>query len=214
MIKINKLIFGFLLVSQPVLADLTGAGDAAILSQLVTQTKKIVEQIGQAKDALNISKYMQEIEQLKQVKELSDTGSQFGALFSNVDAIGNEASDWESDPFGLKSIKSEISTLQAGIESAERSGDFEKAKKYSKVLKNLKNIQFLGEANAKNQEAIGKGANELDLNRINAESSLIMTTLLQNKEQREVEEELNRVKKDEITEDFYTKGLSYSGGKG
>ena len=208
--KTNKLILVLLCVSQNSFADLTGAGDAAIVSQLVVQTGKIVEQIQQAKEALDISNYMQNIEQLRQIKTLSNTGAQFGQLFNNINTGLDDVNNWESDPFGLKSVNSEIETLEHEIEAAKNKGDLEKSKRYARTLKNLKNIKFLGEANEQAQKAVSTGNNELDLTRVTAESTVVMSALLQSKEQREIEAQYQREKQAEIAEDFLTNGLTYS----
>lgn len=206
--KINKLTLVLLLVSHTSFADITGAGDAAILGQLVTQTGKIVDQLNQAKEALNVSKYMQEAERLKQVKQLSQTGAKFAQLLDDMDGL-NGADSWD-DPFGLKSVTGEIETLESEIESAKNKGDKEKSRRYARILKNLKKVKFLGEANKKSQSSVASGANESDLVRVSAESSLIMSSLLQSKEEREIKEQLQKEKGGEIAENFFTKSLTYS----
>ena len=205
---LNKLIIISLFASHNAFADITGAGDAAIVAQLVTQTQKIVDQVKTAKKALDISQYMEEVTELQQLKQLSETGSQFGELLSGIDSVDDGS--WGSDPFGLKKVTSEIDKLTQEIEYANNKGDLEKAKRYSKILKNLKNIQFLSKANQQSQSTVASGANELDLTRVTAETSLVMSTLLQNKEQRDIEEQLRKEKQGDIAKEFISESMTYS----
>lgn len=170
-------------------ADLTGAGDAAILTQLVEMTKNTVQQLETLKETLDAQKILTEMEQLKGVKELSDAGSDLGEIFGNIEKGANTFNDIKSDPFGLDKIESEISYVQRKIEQAEDKDDLSSAKAWTDVLKGLKRIKFLGQANESNLIKLQKGTSQNDLDKIGAESALISATAEATRLQREERQE-------------------------
>jgi len=174
----KKIIFSALLLtlSTPSRADLTGAGDVAIITQLVEMVEQGHQQIMKLKEALNISKKMEQFEQLKVIKKISDEAQALHGLIEDVKHLEDDVNDLIADPFTLDPIEREIEWITRKMRRAEGSDDA--VKSYARILMELKNLKFLGAATAKSKEKLRSGTNNEANQQISASSDLICAELL------------------------------------
>lgn len=187
--KISNFVFVFsAITSFNSYADVTGAGEAALYSQMVQMVATVKEELVTLKETLSIQEQLKDFEQLKEVRELSKAGSEFGKMFNDIGTIGNTLDDWSNDPFGTNEIQAEVERLEYMLERADSADGINKGKIYARMLRDLKNIQFLGTVNRENSKKLATGMNDNDAKKMSAESSLIMATIIEQQEMRNVAE--------------------------
>lgn len=166
-------------------ADLTGAGDAAIVKQLVVIVEKANQQIKQLKEMTDISERLEEMEAAKTVKKVTDQGNDIARLLSELENTVELVGDISNDPGGLQDLERTISYLEQDLESADSRQGLEKAKAYARLISDLKRLGFIQKATQTTMEQLASGTNEEDNQRINATNSTIMTDILVKREQRD-----------------------------
>jgi hypothetical protein len=184
MIKII-LVFSVMMMSINSRADITGAGDAALYAQMVQMVATVKDQLQTLRDTLNVQEQLKELEALKEIKELSVAGKELKGMFSDINDINNTIEDFENDPYGTKKTEREIDYLRQQLSDADSASGTKKGAMYSSILANLENLQFLGKMNESNARKIANGITQGDAQKTTAENTLVMSTLLQNREQRE-----------------------------
>ena len=187
----NKYLFTLtLLVSINSHSDITGAGEAAVFSQLVTMTNNLVEQVETLQNALDVSKKIEELEQAKAIRTLSDAGKNLVKSMDNLNDAKDTANGLVNDPFGIDSINSEISDLERKITAAnnEENGSL-KARKYARILRGLKNVKMFGQIVEDNKTKISQGMNDTDAIKSTAESNTVIADLLLQEHQKEIRED-------------------------
>lgn len=166
-------------------ADMTGAGDAAIVKQLVVIVEKANQQIKQLKEMIDISERLEEMEEAKTVKKVTDQGNEIAHLLDELENTVELVGDIKNDPGGLKDLERTISYLEQDLEIADSRQGLEKAKAYARLISDLKRLGFIQKATRTTMEQLASGTNEEDNQRINATNSTIMTDILVKREQRE-----------------------------
>lgn len=177
------------LAANTAMADLTGAGDAAILSKLIEQMAVMREQLEQAKDSVNIGKRMEQMEKLKSAKKLHAEGKAFKDMLDEYESIVSEIEGFRADPVGVDKPRSEMQWLNDALKGADTSSN--SAKAYASILMELKNLEFLGKANAASQEKLARGTNTEEESQITASNTLIMSKILLEREARAQEAAAN-----------------------
>ena len=184
----KNLILGILvgtLATSSVRADMTGAGDAAILQELVAQSQTMLKQLHAVKDTLDVSRQLAEMEQLKTIREVSNEGNQLRSLIGNAQEGYSLVTSTSEDPFGLKSTQSEIDYIQASLETARSSqSSLQSARSYANILSDLKRLKFLGQANAESIKKISEGTDDIQNKAITASNTSIMAQLMIEDERR------------------------------
>jgi hypothetical protein len=166
-------------------ADMTGAGDAAIVQQLVLIVEKANKQIQQFQEMTDISKRLEEMEAAKTVKKVTDQGNEIGHLLNELENTVELVGDIRDDPGGLQDLEHTIGYLEQDLESADSRQGLEKAKAYARLISDLKRLGFVQRANQAAMEQLASGTDVEDNQRINATNSTIMTDILVKREQRE-----------------------------
>jgi hypothetical protein len=159
-------------------ADMTGAGDAAILAQLAEMTAQAVEQLKTLKETMDIQEQLKQLQQLDGIKELSESGKSLGEIFGSVRNGAGIIESMEGDPFGVDAIDADIAYMEQRIESAKEKDDLTALEIYADVLKDLKKVQWLGKTNENNATQISNGVSKDELEKIGAESGLITSTVI------------------------------------
>ena len=181
----SKSIFiPILFVSMSASSDITGAGDAAVFAQLVTMTNNLVEQVETLQNALDVSKKIEELEQAKAIRTLSDAGKNLVQSMDNIRDAKDTVDDIVDDPFSTKSITNEINDLERKLESAKN--EEVKARKYARILRGMKNVRLFGQIVDDNKNKITEGMNDSDAVKSTAESNTVIADLLLQKHQKEI----------------------------
>lgn len=184
-VAMNKyLITLFLIFPSLANADLTGAGDAALFTELKLITANTLESVKQAREAIDVQERMKEIEELKQLKKLTDEGKALSASVSNIRQTVDEIDRFQDDPLGIEQTKREIEHIQMLHDKAESEGALDKAATYGRLLQDLGRLSMLQEANRKNLSKQGEGTNEDDDIKTSAQSTLIMSDIMVEAEKR------------------------------
>ncbi len=178
-----------LTISTPTRADMTGAGDAALLTQLVEMVEQGYQQLVKLKDALDISKRMEEYEQLKSVKRLATEGRAIVELYNDMKDFKDEVQYLTNDPFNTTPINKEIDWVSRSMHGAK--GNKNAVKAYANILLEMRNLKFLGKAVEKSKNKLASGTNEEDNKQISASSSMIAADILIRNEQRVRQKEAN-----------------------
>lgn len=180
----RKMTFMLLtLVCFDVRADMTGAVDAAILSETVVHTgqnaKSLEVEIKSFQtfmESLDISKRIEKMEQLKTVKQLSDAGRKLNVFLENISDVIEGGNDLFGNKLGLEKIKSDAQWLNSSIKNAETAGDV------THVMIELKNLRFLGQMVTESKKNLGKGTNDLENKQITAINTTVISDLMLRKE--------------------------------
>jgi len=181
------------LVSPSVLADATGAGDAAILSELTAQTTKLAEQLKTMREALDINKRMQEMEEMRAVHVVVREGMEMKNILDNVSDMENEINTMTNSPGGLDQTQSDIERFQRNLDHASEEEGLSQAKSYAYLMADLKRLKFLGTANRETMKKMGQGTNETDDTKAIATNTMIMSDVIVEKEKRETRRRGNEV---------------------
>lgn len=169
---LNIMIICSLPIASSTQADMTGAGDAAILAQLVEQFTVLKEQYDKVVETVDIQKRIEEMEQLKAIKRISDEGQALGELYNISDDFRYS---WERDknnPFGLRALESDLQRIQKMAKDAENGRD------YAAFTARLKRLKVFGQANEKSSKKISGGSNESDDIKTTAINVTLMTDIL------------------------------------
>ncbi|MCP3671502.1 MAG: hypothetical protein GY814_13945 [Gammaproteobacteria bacterium] len=190
----------FLLPWQSSLADATGAGDAALLSELMAQTKQLLEQVRELKEQVNITRRLEDMQQIKAVKAISTEGSAMVEVIRNLDSIADEVEDSRDNPLGAAAVERELDYFDRRVDSAQD------AKDYARLAADLKRLKFLGQANEASMRNNSSGSNEADDNKSTATNTIIIANILVEQERR------NRVRQahEEAALKDMLRGSSYS----
>lgn len=180
----NRFLFVLFLLPSLSYADAVGATDSLMLEKMVALLKTANEQLEEFQDMTDISERLKQIEELKQVSKLSAEGEKLKELFREVNRGWDTVNDMTSDPGGYKAIESTIRRLEYEAEYAGSLEGLNKAKEYSRILADLKRIQFLQEANDASKKKLVDGVNPEQSQQISAANSTIMTDLMLQREQR------------------------------
>jgi len=197
------LFFSFSVVAQ---ADPTGAGEAAIYAQLVTLVNETKTQIEEMRKTYNVTEQMKDMQQQGFVKELTDAGSAFNGMFNDINSIQGELSDWRNDPAGIETIKRDIERIETRMEYASSKEGLDKGQSYSQILRSLKNIKWLGEIQAAQEEKISGGTSDKDNEEISTSALISANKIL-------IEQEKRKARQDTISTDVYNdmlQGVDYS----
>lgn len=168
-----------------VYADATGAGDAAIVQQLVTLVKSANEQFRELVKSVSISENLESMEQAKAIKRIAAEGQAMRELIRETETLEGQITDLQDDPLGSRRTEREVSGLENALESAKQRDDRGQAKAYSRMLADMKRLQFLGKAQKESMKKVAQGTNETDNTEVAATSSMIMSDLMLQNERRE-----------------------------
>ncbi len=163
-------------------ADATGAGDAAILQELIVLVKTANDQLKQVQEMTDITEKIREMESLKHVRTISETGSQFNQLFSELGTSYETVQDLINDPGGLNELEREIEYMRYKAEMANSNEGMAQARAYARLASDLKRIRFLQQSNKAAQRQLGSGASTEEAHTINASNSTIMADIMLNRE--------------------------------
>jgi hypothetical protein len=185
-------LFSFLLAvifSSGAHADMTGAGDAAIVSQLVAQAKILREQLVDMRETLDVSKRLERMEEVKTVKEVHEEGTALKDLMDETEQLKREYGEFVDDPASFNRSKDEITWLGDALKDAKHSKN--KVKAYAAIMADVRRLRLLGKANEASEKKIMKGTNERDDQKITASNTFIMSKILLDNEAREQKRRAN-----------------------
>lgn len=163
-------------------ADVTGAGDAAIVQQLVTLVKSANYQLEEMRKTTSITERLENMEQAKAVRRLAEEGKAMGDLIKEGEKLESNLMGLKGDPSGTGNTKWEIERIQRDLKNAKDADSLGQAKAYSRMLADLKRLEFLGKAQKESMKTVSKGANETDNTKVTATSTMIMSDLMLQKE--------------------------------
>lgn len=169
------------LLAGTVRADVTGAGDTAIIAQLKAQTAKMVEQLKTITDTLDVSKRLEDMEQLRFVRRLSAEGEALRGVVSDYNEAAGIVAEQGENPGNIGDIDRQIRRLEARIANSEDTGD------YAHLLADLKRIRMLGQANRESMEKAAQGTDEQQDIKSTAANSMIMADIMVNNEREEAQ---------------------------
>jgi DNA-binding protein H-NS len=198
------LILGF---SGVLRADVTGASEAAIYSQLVTLVEQTKTQLEEMRKTYNVTEQMKDMQQNELVRDLSEAGTAFNGMFNDIQSIQGNLEDWRADPAGIATITRDIDRLEAQIERADGQEGLDKGQSYSQLLRSLKTIKWLGEAQADAERRMAEGTSEKDEAEIAASAMLSANKIL-------IEQEKRKAREDAISHEIVSdmiKGVNYNG---
>jgi hypothetical protein len=175
----------------PALADLTGAGDAAIVKQLVEQAKIMREQLQNTRDTLDVSRRLEEMESMKAVKSVHEEGRALTNLISETEGLQREYKDFVDDPSSFNRTEGEISWLGEALRDAK--DERNAARAYASIMTDVKRLNFLGKANRESEKKLISGTNQEDDGKITASNTFIMSQILIENEEREQKARANNV---------------------
>jgi hypothetical protein len=181
----KRIILILCLLPSVSMADMTGAGDAAIVQQLIVMVEAAYEQLEQLEKATNISKRIEEMETVKSVKKVSEQGNELKKLMSELEKTGDLINEMGNNPGGINDINQQIGKLEDKLNVANNKEGLDKAKAYSRLLADLKRIRFLRDSNTASIKEIAGGTNDEDNKRLSAHNSTIMTDLLIRQEEKD-----------------------------
>lgn len=170
-------------------ADMTGAGDAAILAELVSQAKTLKEQLQSVRETLDVSKRLEEMETLKTIKSVHEEGRALGDLISETEQMQNEYKKFVADPSSFNQTRDEISWLGSALKNAK--DDQNAAKSYANIMADVKRLNFLGKATKESEKKLISGTNQEDDGKITASNTFIMSQLLLENEERDQKRRAN-----------------------
>lgn len=170
-------------------ADMTGAGDAAILSQLVAQGKILAEQLTNIRDTLDVSKRLEDMETLKTVKNIHEEGRALNDLLSETEQLRRDYAEFVDDPTSFNRTEEEITWLGEALRDSK--DDPNAVKAYASLMVDVKRLRFLGQANRASEKKIIAGTNQEDDGKITASNTFIMSQLLLENEAREQKRRAN-----------------------
>lgn len=198
------LILGF---SSVLRADVTGTGEAAIYTQLVTLVEQTKTQLEEMRKTYNVTEQMKNMQQNELVRDLSDAGTAFNGMFNDIQSIQGNLEDWRADPAGIATIERDIDRLESQIERAGGQQGLDKGQSYSQLLRSLKTIKWLGEAQADAERRMSEGTSEKDEAEIAASAMLSANKIL-------IEQEKRKAREDAISHEIVSdmiKGVNYNG---
>lgn len=166
------------LISTNAMADMTGTGDAALYAQMVQAVAVMKEQLVEMRKTYSLTENLKEMEQLKEIKEISKFGKGLMKMASDGRDIVDELNAWKDDPFGSKDVEKELIYLDEALAEADGKSGFDKMTAYGRVLKNLQYLNIVGQGLAETKQEMAEGVSEADANRITANNTLIMAELL------------------------------------
>ncbi len=158
----------------------TGAVDAAILTETVIHTGQNAEsittrlaQLETMLENLDISRRIEQMEQLKAVKQFTDTGRAMHKFMDGVQGVYDKANNLKETQFGFKTLKNDVQWLEGAIKDAADGRDA------ANIMVELKNLSFLGKMVRESKVEIGGGSDDVGNKRITAVSTTIMADLMQ-----------------------------------
>lgn len=171
---------GFLLLCMPgiAFADITGTGDAAILAQLQVQTAKIVDQLKTVSETLDVSKRMEEMEQLRFIRRISAEGEALKGIVSDVNEATGLINDQRTNAFNHQDVVDQIEYLESRSGNAEDVGD------YANLMADLKRVRMLGQANRQTMVLASRGTDEQEDIKSTSTSTMIMADIMVEQEKR------------------------------
>ena len=160
--------------------------DAAMLKQLAMQLSELRKQTEGIKKTIDLTKRLEELESVKHIKSISESGQYFKSALDETDKLIKTVQNHRDDPFSLNSTDREIDRLLHRIDQAKNSKD--KARAYANVISSLQRLKFLGKVKDKSMKTLSTGANEQDRDMIIANNTTIMADLLiQNEKEKQIE---------------------------
>jgi len=157
-------------------ANATGTGsDAALLGELQIQTAKMVEELKTIRDTLDISKRMEDMQQLKVIKQVSAEGEALSGILYDVEEGQGIIDKSKGNAFNHNDIENQIAYLENRAERADN------PQAYARMLADLKRIRFLGQANDASIKKISEGSNETDDIKTSAVNSAILAQIEANR---------------------------------
>lgn len=181
------------LISHSALADMTGAGDAAILTELTAQTAKLAEQLKTMREALDVNKRMQDMEALRATHVVVREGLEMNKILKHVGDMQRDINEMTNNPGGFDQTESDIARFKNSLDSASNKEGLNQAKSYSYIVSDLKRLQFLGQANRETMKKMGEGTNETGDTKAIATNTTIMSDVIVEKEKRETRRRGNEV---------------------
>lgn len=197
----------FFCFSNVLQADVTGTGEAAIYTQLVTLVEQTRTQLEEMRKTYNVTEQMKDMKQNELVRDLTDAGSAFNGMFNDIQSIQGNLEDWRADPAGIATIKRDIDRLESQIERADGQQGLDKGQSYSQLLRSLKTIKWLGEAQADAELRMAEGTSEKDEAEIAASAMLSANKIL-------IEQEKRKAREDAISHEIVSdviKSVNYGG---
>lgn len=171
---------GFLLLCMPSIAfaDITGTGDAAILAQLQVQTAKIVDQLKTVSETLDVSKRMEEMEQLRFIRRISAEGEALKGIVSDANEATGLINEQRTNAFNHQDVVDQIEYLESRSGNAEDVGD------YANLMADLKRVRMLGQANRQTMAQAARGTDEQEDIKSTSTSTMIMADIMVEQEKR------------------------------
>jgi hypothetical protein len=186
-------IIVLMVISNNSFSDMTGAGDAALLTQLITMTTTLNESLTTIKEATDLTKKLENMEQATWVKEVSKAGRQINEIANNVDDSINTVEDIKSDPLGLDATENEIESIKYAMERADVKEGTAKARAYGRTLRDLERMRFVGQTQKSIIENKQEGENADDALKNTSDTSLMMLDIARSNEERKLRKSSNEV---------------------
>ena len=166
-------------------ADMTGAGDAAILQQLAVQLKTLKDALDTAKENLEVVDKIKKLEESKAVKSIREDGKAIQDFYADAKKAKRDVERYSGYVDDVREGLDEIEKLQRRMERAGNNPDQRgAAKAYANIFMDLKRLKFLSDAQEKTQKQIAEGTNEEDSVKITATNTMIMSRILLENEER------------------------------
>lgn len=193
--RINRKIVVFVIAmySANTLADMTGAGDTAILQQLIVQVQKMNEQYKAMKEQIGLAEKMENYEKLKNAKKTSEEGNSFLEFVNETNEFMGDVKEFVDNVDEIQGVSKEMNAIAKKLDKAKEADDKNKLKAYSSIMVNLKRIHKLAKANEKTKQKMSTGVNESDKSHITAANTTIMADILIANEERAKKREINNV---------------------
>lgn len=188
-----KKFLALIFISNISFADVTGAGDAALLTQLVTMTTTLNKSLTTLRETTDLTKKLENLEQASWVKEVSKAGKQINEIANNIDDSIDTANDIRSDPLGLDSTEQEIESIKSAMERAGVKQGTAKARAYARIMKDLERMRFVGQTQRSIIENKQDGENSDDALKNTSDTSLMMLDIARSNEERKLRRSSNEV---------------------
>ena len=167
-----------------------GFSDKAIIAKLTTQIKKMETTIKTLKGSLDLQKKIQNFEQLKAAKRLSDEGREMIKLVNQTESLYRDIQRFTDDPVGINGIRSDIDNIASRLDYAKRKRDKgQMVKEYANTLVELQNLKVMSKVNEMNKKKIMSGTNDSEKKGIVARNTQILAEIEIQKQQDELKQQ-------------------------
>lgn len=181
----------FLLVtilSTPCYAFSDGSG-YAILSKMVVLVNNATEQLKTIKQSLNISKYLEEIEQLNEAKSVVDGAEQLQAMLGELEEVYDIGASFTDFEKSYDRLQSDLTEIRSQYKQAKNLEGVDKINQYLRTLDQLKRLELLKTSHRQNLKTLSRGLNDREATRATAHSTAMTTELLIRMEDRQLQQQ-------------------------